>query len=145
MEAKMIDISEKDVRFSFSRTSGPGGQNVNKVNSKVTLFFSVEDSNLTDEQKSKVLAKSNRLNKEGEIWISSQIHRSQHQNRQECLALLQNHLEKLLAPVKKRKKKKVSQKEKEKRLQAKKRRAEKKKLRKKPKPCSSHRGAFIFS
>lgn len=127
----MVHIQEREVEFSFSRSGGPGGQNVNKVNSKVTLFFPVEESDLKDSQKEILLDKSSRLTKDGSIVISCGNSRSQHKNRQTCLERLNQHVNDLLKPVKKRKKTRVPRRAKERRLKNKKHRSEKKKLRKK--------------
>jgi len=64
---------EAECRFSASRSSGPGGQNVNKVNTRVELRFPINDSGvLSDRQKSILLAKlKNRINLEGELILFS--------------------------------------------------------------------------
>lgn len=78
-----VSIPENEVSFSASRSGGPGGQNVNKVSTKVTLAFDVHASvALTDEQKQKIAAKlATRINKEGILQIVSQRTRSQEFNR----------------------------------------------------------------
>lgn len=79
-----LSISDEELVFSASRSSGPGGQNVNKVSSRVTVRFdTVHSSSLTDEQKQLILERlSTRANKDGVIRVSSQRHRSQLENRQ---------------------------------------------------------------
>lgn len=120
-----LNIPDHEVRFTFSRSSGPGGQNVNKVNSRVTLWFDIGASaSLTDQQKQAIRNKlANRINDSGILSISSSSYRTQGANRQDVIlrfqALLENALTKRLA----RKKTKIPRRVQEKRLQAKKRRA----------------------
>lgn len=118
MNKKVIPQSE--ILWEFSRSGGPGGQNVNKVNTRVTLRFSVQDSNtLSSIEKEKILTRSHRLNRAGEIVISSEETRSQSRNREAAYALLLEHLGELLKERKVRKKTKPTRASKEKRLQAK--------------------------
>jgi ribosome-associated protein len=74
---------EKEFIFLTSRSGGPGGQNVNKVNTKVELRFSVTDTlNLSDEEKLLIQRKlKNKINKEGYLIIVSQEARSQSENK----------------------------------------------------------------
>ncbi|MBN2411525.1 aminoacyl-tRNA hydrolase [candidate division KSB1 bacterium] len=76
-------IEENEISFTASRSSGPGGQHVNKVNTKVTLSFDVLYSpSLTNDQKQLVLNRlSGRITKEGVLQITSQDHRSQYKNK----------------------------------------------------------------
>ncbi|WP_317044030.1 alternative ribosome rescue aminoacyl-tRNA hydrolase ArfB [Hymenobacter amundsenii] len=76
-----------ELQFQTSRSSGPGGQNVNKVESRVELRFRVADSQLlTDEQKQTLLQKlASRLTTEGELLITAQEDRSQLRNRETAL------------------------------------------------------------
>ena len=125
---------ETEFQFSFSRSSGPGGQHVNKVNSRVELRFSVEGSILlTEEEKSLILLKlGNRMNSEGELLLVSQSSRSQLKNKEEVIARFYELVEKALTPRKKRKKTKPTVAAQLKRLEAKKQNSEKKGRRKKP-------------
>ena len=77
----VIPVSE--MRFVTSRSGGKGGQNVNKVETKVTLFFHVGKSQtFSDEEKQKIReVLSNRMNKEDEIYMDSEAERSQGQNK----------------------------------------------------------------
>jgi len=78
-----VAIDESEISFTASRSGGPGGQNVNKVSSRVTLAFDVPGSGcLSEEQKRKVAEKlATRINKEGILQIVSQRTRSQELNR----------------------------------------------------------------
>src|SRR5438045_1474902 len=82
-----IFVSDNELRFTASRSGGPGGQNVNKVSTKVTLTFDVFGStSLSDEQKHKISAKlATRINKDGILQIVSQRTRSQELNRADAL------------------------------------------------------------
>jgi ribosome-associated protein len=88
-------VSEKEFVFRASRSAGPGGQNVNKVNTRITLFFDVAHSgSLNEQQKQRIISRlSTRIDKEGLLRVISQKHRSQNANR---LAAIE-HLEQLLA------------------------------------------------
>jgi ribosome-associated protein len=80
-------IPEEELEFVASRSSGPGGQNVNKVSSRVTLRFDVGTSrSLSRFQKSRLLEKlASRINSDGILTIHSQRHRSQAMNREAVL------------------------------------------------------------
>ena len=80
-------IPEGEISFTASRSSGPGGQNVNKVSSKVTLSFDLRNSTaLTAEQKRKIMGKlAKRINSDGILQIVSQRTRSQELNRTDVL------------------------------------------------------------
>jgi len=75
----------REFRYSATRSSGAGGQNVNKVNSRVELRFSVKESKiLSDDEKELVFYNlATRINSEGELVISSQTERSQYLNKVE--------------------------------------------------------------
>jgi len=120
--------------FSASRSSGPGGQNVNKVSTKVELRFNVMNSSLlTQEEKTLILEKLvNRINQEGELVMVSQRERTQLKNKQVVTEKFYLLLAKALTPKKKRKPTKPSLAAKEKRLEDKRNLAEKKETRKKP-------------
>jgi len=122
-----------ELEFSTSRSSGPGGQNVNKVSTKVILRWNVLHSALiTDEQKVLLLNKlSSQLTREGELIINSQESRSQLQNKEIAIEKLDALLRKALTKPKARKATKPSKSSKVKRVDNKKRHAEKKQWRKK--------------
>lgn len=126
-------IHESELTFTASRSSGPGGQHVNKVNTKVTLEFDVFQSpNLTDEQKNLIREHiGNRLTKEGKLIVSSQRSRSQAANKEDAIAKFVQILQQALEPRKKRRRRKMSMAAKYARLQSKRHRSEIKKMRKK--------------
>ena len=120
-----IFIREDSLVFKFSRSSGPGGQNVNKVNTRVTVFFDVVGSeSFLQEQKKQILERlATRADKDGVIRVVSQKHRTQKANRtaavERFVELLRGALEKKAV----RKKTIVPEKARRKRLEEKKRRS----------------------
>jgi ribosome-associated protein len=122
------------VVFKASRSTGPGGQNVNKVNTKVELRFDVLQSKiLLDEEKQRILEKlKNRINKEGVLVLASDQSRSQLKNKILVLELFHELIRQALIVKKKRKSIKISLAAKKKRLESKQRQSEKKVLRKPP-------------
>ncbi len=89
--AKGVLISEDDLVFRASRSGGPGGQNVNKVNTRVTLFFDVAGcTDLSGGQKRRILRKyPTRTDKNGILRVVSQKFRSQRANRNAAVEKLQ--------------------------------------------------------
>jgi ribosome-associated protein len=79
-----LDIPEGDLAFTTSRSSGPGGQNVNKVSTRVTLLFDVEGSACLSAQQRELLRQRlpGRINREGIMRVVSQRHRTQLANRE---------------------------------------------------------------
>ena len=124
------DLSSEFV-FQTSRSSGPGGQNVNKVNSRVELRFNIPTSQLlSNEQKSKLMQKlASRLTTDGTLIMAAQKERSQLLNKEQVVQRFYNLLGKALRPVKKRKATRPTRSSVEKRISAKKQLSEKKKLR----------------
>ena len=122
-----------EITFTTSRSSGPGGQNVNKVDSKVTLRFDVVNSALLNEtQRKRILnGLSTRITARGVLILSSQAVRSQLDNKKKVLERLDELLKKALVVQKKRKKTRPSKRAVEKRLKQKKITSEKKDLRRK--------------
>lgn len=120
-----------ELLFTTSRSGGPGGQHVNKVNTKITLRWDVRNSAQIDEdQRSLIMSKlSNVINKEGELVIYAQSSRSQLQNKEEVIAKLDDLLNKAFFVAKPRKPTKPSKASVKKRLDKKKRHGAKKKLR----------------
>lgn len=120
-----------ELEFVTSRSSGPGGQNVNKVNTKVTLRWPVIASViLSSEERETITQKlASRITLEGELVISAQDKRSQLQNKEAALAKLDELLTKAFVKKKKRKATKPSKVAVQKRIESKKRQGEKKKMR----------------
>ena len=122
-----------ELEFASSRSSGPGGQNVNKVNSKVTLKWDVVHSSIAEEKREVVLKKLHtRLTKEGVLLLNSQDKRSQLQNKEAVMQKLEQLLSKAFTPKKVRRPTKPGKAAKQVRLKEKKFHGEKKKWRQKP-------------
>lgn len=126
-----LDIPETCLRVMASRSSGPGGQNVNKLNTRITLVFDLPNCpTLTDEQKGRLLKKlSGYADKEGCLQVSSQRYRSQHANRADAEARLAGLIAHAIKPAVKRRKTTVPRAAIRKRLQIKRQRSETKRLR----------------
>lgn len=107
-----------EIQFITSRSGGPGGQNVNKVNSKVELRFDVRNSSLlSDEQKETLLIKlSGKISLEGVLSVVSQRERSQLANKEDAISKFYSLISKALRPVKPRKRTKPTRSSVEKRL-----------------------------
>ncbi len=135
---KLSDEKKKqliaEVLFSASKSSGPGGQNVNKVNTRVELRFDVNKSVvLTEWEKNRIKIKlKNRMNSKGELILAAQTGRSQLENKENVSELFSSLIEKALTVQKKRKKSSPTLSSKIKRLESKKITAQKKQLRKPP-------------
>lgn len=127
-------ILATELLFTTSRSGGPGGQNVNKVNSKVTLQFDVQNSRiLTEDQKNIIAEKlSSRLTREGILILTAQESRSQIENKARVLEKFDEVLSVAFAKRKIRKATKPSKAAKRERLKKKKVVSEKKKWRRKP-------------
>jgi len=124
---------EKELTFATSRSSGPGGQNVNKVNTRVELRFHVENSILLSEpEKHKITLKlKNRINSEGELMVVAQTERSQLKNKDEAIERFYQLLAMALKPVIKRRPTQPTRSSVEKRIKTKKQKGEIKNLRRK--------------
>lgn len=124
-----VTIPIKEFYFKFSRSSGAGGQNVNKVNTKVTLLWNIQDSPSVPERLKERFVKKHpqKINDEGWVRITSQKHRTQSRNIADCVDKLHELFEKLGPEPKKRKKTKPTKASVKKRLESKKRRSEVKK------------------
>jgi ribosome-associated protein len=129
-----LTIPDTELTETFARSSGPGGQNVNKVETKVTLRWSPADSAmLSDADRSWLLKRlKSRLTDAGELILSSTKTRVQSRNREDVRNRLVGIIREALVRPKKRKPTRPSRASKERRLQAKKQRSQKKALRKKP-------------
>ena len=123
-----------EIKLSATRSSGPGGQNVNKVSTKVELRFALMLSNVfTESEKQTISIKlASRINSEDELILVSSDERSQLRNREKVIDKFFMLLEKALTPAKKRIKTKPTRASKVKRLENKKLLSKKKSNRKRP-------------
>ena len=128
-------IPSKEIEWRFSRSSGPGGQNVNKIESRVEIIFNLEDSKVLNDYQKEIL-KRNLKNKlvNNSLRLAVQEHRNQLLNRQLALikfsSIIKNALNK---PFKLRKSTQPTKASKKKRFEVKKKRGELKKSRQKEK------------
>ena len=129
-----LAIPEQEISFETSTSSGPGGQNVNRVETRVTLLFDVEASESLDPaQKERIRERlATRINKAGVLRVVSQKHRSQSANRQETEERFARLVAEALEEKEPRKRTRPPRAAKRRRLQKKRRRSEVKRLRKPP-------------
>ena len=132
---KSLVIPSKEIKWRFSRSSGPGGQNVNKIESRVEIIFNLEDSKVLNDYQ-KAILKINLKNKlvKNSLCLAVQEHRNQLLNRQLALmkfsSIIKDGLNK---PLKFRKSTKPTKASQKKRVDFKKKRGELKKSRQKEK------------
>jgi ribosome-associated protein len=121
-----LEIPEGDLEFVATRSGGPGGQNVNKVSSRVTLRFDLERTTaLSADQLARIRTRlASRINKDGVLQVTSQVTRSQDLNREDAVARFAELLRAALHQEKKRVKTKATRASKEQRLQEKKNRTQ---------------------
>ena len=127
-------IDEDDLRFEFARSSGPGGQNVNKVETKVRLLFDLQGSrSLSSKQRSRIEERlSTRITKAGVLHVSSQRHRSREANRRATIERFVDLLAEALEEDEPRVPTRVPKTQRKRRLESKRRRSQKKALRSRP-------------
>jgi ribosome-associated protein len=120
-----LSIPDEEFSFEYARSSGPGGQNVNKVNTKATLCFDIGGSrSLSDEQRDRIRQKlRTRITKEGVLRVASQRHRTQRANQEAAVERFAELIREALARRRPRRKTKTPRAAHERRLQEKKRRA----------------------
>ena len=126
-----IQIPAYELEFSYARSSGPGGQNVNKVNSKAILKWNVRNSpSLPPGPRARFMERFGmRLTTEGILIVTSDRHRDQGRNRQDCLDKLAEMLREIAVAPRHRKKTKPSYSSTQKRQNKKSKHGEKKRLR----------------
>lgn len=126
-----LTIPESELAFSATRSGGPGGQNVNKVSTRIVLRFDVAHSpSLSDEQRSLVMRKlHSRITKSGELLIVAQEHRTQLANRRAAIERFAEILRDALKVQPRRKRKRISVAAKERRLSEKRIRSSRKRER----------------
>lgn len=127
-------LDESELDFEFVRSSGPGGQNVNKVATAVQLRFDLAaNTSLPGDLKRRLrTAAGSKLVGDGVILITAQRHRTQHRNRQDAVDRLVGLIQEAATPPKRRKKTRRTKGSIERRIKAKKHRGEKKRDRQRP-------------
>ncbi len=130
-----VEIPSSEIDMSFSRSGGPGGQHVNKTETRVTLRFDVANSpSLPEEIRAKLLKRlASRLTNDGELLISADKHRERPKNLSEARRRMREIMAAALVEQKKRTKTRPGKGAKRRRLADKKKQSEKKAMRKAPK------------
>ena len=130
----LLQIPKSEFTWSFARSGGPGGQNVNKVASKAVMRWDIALSTaLPDDVKIRLALQQKRyFTQEGSLFITSQRYRDQERNRDDCLEKLRAIILQALAVPKARKKTRPSRGAKRRRLQDKKLRSDVKQNRRRP-------------
>lgn len=129
-----VALLGNELVFTTSRSSGPGGQNVNKVNSKVTLSFDVVNSKVLSDEEKEVISRKlvSQMTNDGVVVLTSQDKRSQLQNKESVVQKLEKLLAKAFEKKKVRKATKPSKGSVKERIKQKKQHSEKKKWRQRP-------------
>jgi ribosome-associated protein len=129
-----LDIPKSEISFRYARSSGPGGQNVNKVATKVTLLFDVRASaTLTDEQKTRIEERlANRISSAGLLHVTSQRHRTRSANQREVVERFSDVIGSALHERRHRKRTRLPSSAKRRRLETKRRRSNVKATRRRP-------------
>jgi ribosome-associated protein len=131
-----IQIPLSEFRWTFARSGGPGGQNVNKVNSKVTVHWDVTGSpSLPSDVRERFVARyRSRMTGLGEVVLQSQRYRDQGRNRADCLEKLRQLILVVRQPPVRRRRTDPTRASRERRLRAKQHTAQKKRSRLGPAP-----------
>ena len=126
-----IALADDEITWKFTRSSGPGGQNVNKVASKAALIWNIAASRaISEDVKSRLAQLFKRFfNGEGQMVVGSQRYRDQDRNRGDCVDKLRLMIEEASVVPKKRRKTRPTRSSKERRLAEKKHRAAKRERR----------------
>jgi ribosome-associated protein len=129
-----VVIPEAELVWSFARSGGPGGQNVNKVASKAVLHWRLwANTSLPRDVKERLTARQRRrINNEGQLLVTSERFRDQLKNIEDCRAKVRAMVLEVLHPPRPRKATRPSRGARERRLEAKKRQGQRKALRRKP-------------
>ncbi len=130
-----IEIPTTEFELNFVRSSGPGGQNVNKVATKVQLRWPVSQSeSLPERIRDRFVQQwQSRMTNDGDLMITSERYRDQARNVGDCYDKLSEMIDGVVDPPKRRKRTRPSRASKDRRIKAKKQRSQRKSLRKKPK------------
>jgi ribosome-associated protein len=126
-----LTIPDEEVTFATSRSGGPGGQNVNKLETRVTLRFDLQGSaSFTEEQKARLRERlATRITRAGFLQVTSQKHRTQAENREAAVERFAELLREGLHEEAPRRPTKVPRAAKRRRIEAKRQRGQKKKER----------------
>lgn len=125
---RRFSIPREELNFTYARSSGSGGQNVNKVNSKAVLRWNARETlALPSDVKHRFLARfGSKLTADGELLITSERHRDQGRNASDCIEKLHEMIQSVAVAPKKRKATKPTFGSKQRRLKSKKEHSEKK-------------------
>lgn len=120
-----LSIPEEELRFVASRAGGPGGQHVNKVNTRITIFWDLAGSTVVSESQRRRIASrlATRVGRDGTLRVACGRHRSQAANRREAADRLRELVREALRPRRARKPTRVPVAAKRKRLESKRRRS----------------------